>query len=116
MSRTININLSAWRGTVEIFDRLHLSQVELVEEALLDEGEQVKNIPESGRIRFTQLDKPKLPALLACVEKWNLSDFPDSVTVDTFPMTPRKAAHELIETIFDEIRKVFNGELQVPNG
>lgn len=114
MSKVISINSKVWHGTVAIFDRLYLPQVELVEAALLDERETITSAKD-GHVRFTQLDKPKLPALLACVEKWNLTDFPEPVTVETFPLTPRKAAHELIEQVFDEIRKVYNGEIEVPN-
>ena len=98
-------------GTVTIYDRLVLSQVELVENALLD----IPEADKGGRVRFTSLDKPKLPALLACVEKWELSNFPETVTLETFPLTPRKEAHNLIEQIFEEIRLVYNGEVEIPN-
>ncbi len=99
-----------WTGTVTIFDRLVLSQVELVEAALSD----MPPITE-GKVALTALDKPRLPALLACVEKWELKGFPDPVTVENFPLTPRRQAHDLIMQIFAEIAKVYNGELDVPN-
>ena len=101
----------AFSGTVTLCDRLVLSQVELVENALLDAP-----VPDAGgRVRFTDLDRPKLPALLACVEKWEIANFPDPVTVDNFPLTPRKQAHELIEQLFDAIKLVYNGEVEIPN-
>lgn len=68
-----------------------------------------------GRVRYTAIDKPRLPALIACVESWQLTSFPNPVTVDGFPLTPRKEAHNLIETIFDAIREVYNGETEIPN-
>lgn len=111
MSKVIQSKSKIWTGTVSLHDRFTLPQVELVEEALL-------TIPpvNDGKVRLTDIDKPRLPALLACVEKWDLKDFPDPVTVDTFPLTPRRPAHELIEQIFDAIREVYNGEIDIPNG
>ena len=100
----------AYPGTVTIYDRLTLPQVELVEAALSD----MPPITE-GKVALTALDKPRLPALLACVEKWDLKGFPDNVTVENFPLTPRRQAHDLIMQIFVEIAKVYNGELDVPN-
>jgi hypothetical protein len=110
MSKKITINNKVWTGTVTIFDRLYLPQVELVEAALLDEPQVME-----GKVKLTNLDKPKLPALLACVEKWDIPNFPENVSIETFPFTPRRAAHELITQIFSEIALVYNGELEVPN-
>jgi len=107
----ITTKSKSFGGTVTIYDRLVLSQVELVENALLSNP----TPDEGGRVRFTDLDRPKLPALLACVEKWDLANFPDPVTVDNFPLTPRKQAHDLIEQIFDAIKIIYNGEVEIPN-
>jgi hypothetical protein len=100
-----------WRGTVSIYENLFISQVEAVEAALLDRVE----VDNENKVRLTHLDKPKLPALIACVEKWNLEGFPEAVTKDNFPLTPRRPAHLLVEYIFDEIRVIYNGEITVPN-
>lgn len=107
----VEIKGKTFNGSVTMFDRLYLPQVELVEAALLD----VPEVDESNRVRFTALDKPKLPALIACVEKWELTNFPEAVTVDSFPLTPRKEAHALIDQIFVAIGKIYNGEMEVPN-
>lgn len=106
----IEIKGKTFNGTVTIFDRLTLPQVELIEEALFDEPPQ-----KGGRVALTTIDKPRLPALLACVEKWEISTFPTPLTVENFPMTPRRESHDLIMKIFLEIAKVYNGELDVPN-
>ena len=72
-------------------------------------------LSKDGQIFFTILDKPQLSSILLCVEKWELVNFPESVTADTFPFSPRKDSHELIAWLFGEIRKVYLGELEVPN-
>ncbi len=66
-------------------------------------------------VRMTDDDKPKLPALLACVEAWNISNFPEKVSVETFPLTPRREAHNLVVKIFDAIKDIYNGEQEIPN-
>jgi hypothetical protein len=48
------------------------------------------------------------------VEKWELQDFPPP-TADTFPMSPRKATHDLIAWIFGEAWRIYIGELEIPN-
>jgi len=106
----ITIDNKTWKGTVTIFDRLYLPQVELIENALLDTPKE-----NDGRVRITDMDKPKLPALLACVEKWELQDIPAGVTVETFPFTPRPASHQLIEWLWMELFKIYLGDAEVPN-
>lgn len=123
MSKEITIKNKIWKGTVTIYDRLVLSQVELVEEALLDNPpftqREVTNEKGEKEIkisrRYTHLDKPKIPALIACVEKWEIENFPDKPTIETFPLTPRAATSELIQQIFDEIKLIYNGEIELPN-
>lgn len=107
-----------WTGTVKIFDQFTLPQVEAVEEAL----QPIPNLEEDKKVSLTILDKPKLPAILLCVEEWHLTTakadkpaFPEKPSIDNFPMSPRKASHDLIQWIFDEIFKVYLGEKEVPN-
>ncbi len=106
----IEIKGKTYTGSVRIFDRLTLSQVELIEAAIYDAPEVV-----DGKVKLTSLDKPRLPALLACVEKWELSNFPEDLSVENFPLSPRRETHNLIDSIFSEIAKIYNGELDIPN-
>lgn len=99
-----------WTGSVIISDRLFLSQVELIEDAL----EPVLDGKHKS-VFLTELDKPKIPALLACVEKWELKNFPDAPTPETFPLTPRRASHELIGWLFKELTDIYIGETDIPN-
>lgn len=99
-----------------IFDRFVLSQVELIETALLDNKEVFdKAVKDKKAPRYTEVDKPKLPALIACVEKWEVEGLPDKMTVETFPLTPRSKSSQFVELVFDAIRQVYNGEIEVPN-
>lgn len=107
----IEIKGKTFNGTVTIYDRLTLPQVEAIEEALFNEPPQ-----QDGKVRLTHVDKPRIPALLACVEKWSLENFPESPTVENFPMTPRRESHNMVSKIFFEITKVYNGEIDIPNG
>ena len=114
MSKVITSPSKRWQGSVTISDPLTLPQVEAIE-AGLEMPRQADDTDKDGRVFFTVLDKPHLPAIFACVEKWELSHFPESVTIETFPMSPRKDSHELIAWLFHEIYKVYMGELEIPN-
>ncbi len=106
----IEIKGKTYNGSVSVFDAFTLSQVELIEAAVYD-------VPEvrDGKVRITDIDRPRLPAILACVEKWEVSGFHETLTADNFPLTPRRETHNLIEKIFSAIADVYNGEKEIPN-
>jgi hypothetical protein len=64
-----------------------------------------------GRVWFTAIDGAKLPAVQACVEKWELENF----NPDPFPFSPRGDSHHLVDWIFQEILKIYIGDLEIPN-
>ena len=109
MSKVIQIT-GRWEGSVEIADPLTIPQVQLIEAGL--------TMPESndGKVWTSAIDALKLPAVLGCIIKWNLKDFPELPTIDTFPATPRKASHALVDSIFAELMRIYSGEAEVPNG
>lgn len=110
MSKVIKSPLQRWAGEVTISDPLTLSQAHLIEDGLTQpQG------GEDGRIWFTVIDDKQLPAILGCVEKWSLSNFPENPTLENFPASPRGDSHKLIDWLFSEIRNVYFGEAQVPN-
>lgn len=111
MSKTITYTGKKWAGSVTIAEPLTLPQAEAFELGL----EMPKDIPTDGLIFNTVPDKQKLAALFACVEKWELADFPNEVNVGNFPFSPRGESHKLITWVFDEISKVYMGEAEVPN-
>lgn len=108
MSKVINVS-GKWEGSVTFADPLTLSQARLIEEAL--ESPQKSD---DGKIWLSAIDEKRLPALFGCVTKWELKGLED-VTLDTFPASPRKASHKLIDFLFLELMKVYTGEAEIPN-
>lgn len=108
MSKVITSPSTRWAGSVTIADPLTLAHVEAIEQAmeLRTEGE---------KVYLSVIDKSRIPALLACVEKWELGNFPESVTLENFPMSPRKASHDLVQWIWGEVLAVYMGEQEIPN-
>lgn len=97
-----------WHGSVTISDPMTLPQVMAIEE--------VFGSPEGkGRVMKSVIDRKLLPAILACVEHWNLENFPEAVTVETFPATPRAESSALIRWLWNELYKVYIGETEIPN-
>lgn len=109
MSKTIQVS-GKWEGTVEIADPLNIQQATLISDSL-----ELPQKNKDGTYYVVALDAGKLPAILGCVTKWNLKDFPESVTMETFPASPRKASHALVDLIHAELLKVYMGEAEVPN-
>jgi hypothetical protein len=96
---------------VTIADPLTIPQAQLIEAGL-----EMPQEGADGRIWLTVIDGKQLPAIFACVEKWELSNMPQSLTLENFPASPRVASHKLIDWLFSELRKVYLGEIEVPNG
>ena len=123
MSKVILSPLKNFPGTVTIPARLTLPQVGIWEAATTEQTELIqKLIKDKVELYSTyEVDKIFVPALCDLVEKWELKDLAtgepigEKLTLDTFPATPRKAAHELVDWLTSEIRKVFLGETEIPN-
>jgi hypothetical protein len=107
MSKQITSPVARWAGTVTIADPLTIPQAQLIEAGL----KQPEGHEDEERIWLSVIDVMKLPAVIACVEKWELADF----TPDPFPASPRGDSHKLIDFIFAELLKVYFGEQIVPN-
>lgn len=145
MSKVITSPIARWAGSVTIADPLTLPQAELIQagfekdepfeiiKARKDYFDRVKELgqeheqavkmrlalielAERNRPFHTVADKRQLPAIFACVEKWELANMQEPLTIDNFPFSPRGDSHRLIEWLFEEICKVFNGEKEIPNG
>lgn len=72
-------------------------------------------IDENGRVSYLELDKPKMPVIFTCVEKWNLANFPEDVNDQTFPHSPTGTRHKLVDWLYEEINKVYLEESEIPN-
>lgn len=89
-----------------------MPQVRLIEEALNQSFED-KN--KNGRVWLSVIDESMLPAIIAGVKEWKLKGFPETVTLETFPASPRPESHKIIKWIFGELYKIYLGEITVPN-
>ena len=57
----------------------------------------------------TEADSTLLPVVLKCVSEWQLDNFPDNPTVDTFPGTPRVDAAKLIDWLVMSVTDIYAG-------
>jgi hypothetical protein len=106
MPKTITSPVKRWPGTVTISEPLTMPQYTAwIEAATKAEAE------EKTMLKSTCY----LPGVIACVEKWELAGFPESVTVDTFPATPVKSSMLLLIAIVNAVWEVVNAEDEVPN-
>ena len=56
-----------------------------------------------------------LSGIFDCVEKWELDNFPEKVTLNNFPATPTVPSAELITWLQSEIMVLVTGAESVPN-
>lgn len=110
MSKVLISPFERWSGSVTIADPLTIPQAQAIEDGMTrpENGE-------DGRVWLSVIDGMQLPAIFLCVEKWELANMPDPLTIDSFPASPRKESHDLVEWLFGEILKVYFGESIVPN-
>lgn len=116
MSKTITSPIVRWQGTVTLSEPLTLPQAEAIEQAQSLLQEKIKELVEKKitEFFFLELDKLKAVAINLCLEKWSLDNF-TPLADNTVPFSPRKESHQLIDWLFDEILKVYTGDLEVPN-
>lgn len=112
MSKTVTSPSKRFKGSVVIADPLTIPQAKLIEDAG-NIGE--PRLSPNGRAWLTNADESMLPAIFACVEKWELTGISEGVTLETFPASPRSETHELIAWIYNEIFTVYIGEVEIPN-
>ena len=123
MPKVITSPIKRWPGSVTIADPLTIPQAQMIEAGMKQPDAQ-----EGERVWLTIIDSAKLPAVIGCVEKWELENFPHTVgmqnltgvmpaiTIANFPASPRGDSHKLIDWIFREMLTVYFGEaLALPN-
>lgn len=107
-----------WTGNLILACPMTLPQAEAFERAI-DESNDLfpkpGENPLEGKFWWSKIDKPRLAGVLACVEKWNIPDFPEVVSLESFPFSPRHESHLFIEWLFDEVRKIYTNEANIPN-
>lgn len=103
MSKRVVSLSSRWPGAVVLSDPMTLPQAITWERAIRD----IQN--RSDEATITDVNYIMLPAICACVEKWELEGLGD-LTPDTFPASPRMKSIELITWLTNEIARIYTGE------
>ena len=119
MPRVIKSPVERWQGTVTLCEPLDMEQVMAVEDAQdaltqLEHKSPFLNKVMDGKVELTwnsRYDYIVVPAVQKCVEKWDLDGFQH----DPFQATPRNDSHTLINTLWAEVWKIYQGEQQIPN-
>lgn len=109
MPKAITSPVKRWSGTVTLSDPLTFPQAIAFEEAL----DSIKTLGKDASI--AKYYAAILPGVLACVDDWDLADFPDNPAVDNFPATPRVASIKLLDWLIDEITHLYNDAEPDPN-
>ena len=109
MPKTITSPVEKFPGTVTISDPMRIDQAQAVERALHG----IRELRESKVGLSTDYDAFVIPAILANIED---STIP-GVDKDFVPASPRAASSEMINWLFTQILRVWNGsgEVQDPN-
>lgn len=128
MSKRIESKNKRFTGFVTISDPLSIPQVMQFEEAIegasraaVERGDCISVKGDGGeeKKRVNVMDGRYLYDVLsgvcACVEKWELSGFPENVTPDNFPGSPKKDSARVIHWLIDEIMSVYLEAESVPN-
>ena len=110
MAKTIKSPVKQFPGSINLPDRLTMPQALAFERSVSD-GQVLINSEETAS--QTEYDNIMTPVICEVVEEWNLDDL-DQLSPDTFPGSPRKASHELIAWLYNEITRLYNPD--VPNG
>lgn len=98
-------------GYVVLPEYLTIPQVQAITKALGDPNE----IPGGKLVWQADADVKNVPVVLACISEWHLSGVPENPTVETFPMSPRKSAHDLIQWLAGAVMKLWDAEEEIPN-
>jgi hypothetical protein len=106
MSKVITSPVKRWPGTVTLADPLSFPQAIAVEEAL-------DTVRDSDNPSRQEINHALLPAIMGCVEKWNLEGMADPP--DPFPATPSVSSAQLLSWLFREVTALFMEDTEVPN-
>lgn len=128
MPKKIDINIPPFVGSVTLCEPMTLEQVIALEDAQDAAAEETQESPFLKRVIETRgndadaraiwasrADKHFVPVICKCVEKWELAGYPENITPENFPATPRGKSIELIRMLMSELMSIYNGETSVPN-
>jgi len=100
VTKRIESPVKKWPGHILLYDPIPLVNVVNFE----------KTIQERVGTTQTEKDGEILSSLLPCVAEWHLDNFPENVTVETFPGTPRRSSAMLIAALINAIVNIYKGD------
>ncbi len=107
MSKIIVSPVPRFPGSVTLWDPLTEPQCVVIERALADAQKRNSEEPPPTR---SELDAILAPAVLQCVEKIDLKDWPGY-----FPATPKVSSARLLGWLIEEILKLYQEAEEIPN-
>ena len=82
-------------GHVVLPDYMNAPQVRAFEDAYF--GDPNAERPKKGeRVYRTVQDAEMIPVFISAVQEWHIEGVPEKPSIETFPMTPQPAAHDLV--------------------
>jgi hypothetical protein len=92
-----------WPGHVLLHDPIPLIKIAAFQVAVAD----IRKNKSSGDAVTQSI---LLPALIPCVAEWHLEGFPEPVTVENFPGTPRDQSSILVSNLVTAIMQIYKGD------
>ena len=110
MGKKVAFTSEKWGGSVTFYDPLTIEQEAKLEYALSD----LQIAREKGGV-LSALIIALFPGIEACVEKWELKDFPERITLENFPTRPKIECANLIAWLVTNILELYNESTTIPN-
>jgi hypothetical protein len=109
MTKRIESPVKNWPGYVLLHDPIPLVRIAEYEDVL-------RNL-KRDELSNASIQALLLPVVIPCIAEWHLDNgFPECVTVDNFPGTPRAASSVLVATLVTAITEIYKGDADtVPN-
>lgn len=117
MSKLIPSPVQRWPGTITLPDSLNFTQYFAWQESLasVEALAGKEKLLVSDLAANEKLAHAMLPGVCACVEKWDLQNFPAHVGPDSFPATPRESSFLLLAALIAAINQLVTETDEVPN-
>ncbi len=100
--KRIDFKSKRWPGYILLYDPIPLVKIATFEEAMTKQ--------ETEKYTEAVNQNNLLSALLPCVAEWHLENFPEEVTIRTFPGTPRIESAKLIAELINAITELYRGD------